>query len=75
MRFVEYHPESKAGLMSKHDKISHHAGRAFEELERARSAVSAEAAIAHLGLSELHLARMKAASDEPDRAPALRLVG
>ena len=60
--------------MSKQDRISHHVGRALEELDRARSAVSAEAAIAHLGLSELHLAQMKALSDEPSQAPALRVV-
>ncbi|HEX2764147.1 MAG TPA: hypothetical protein VHM92_09965 [Allosphingosinicella sp.] len=58
--------------MSRNDKIRHHVGRAFEELDRARNASSPEAAIAHLGLSELHLGRMKALADEP--APALRLV-
>ena len=49
-----------------------HARRAFEELERARSAASPEAAMAHLGLSELHLGRMKAAADAPK--PKLQLV-
>ncbi|HYI41301.1 MAG TPA: hypothetical protein VE053_13385 [Allosphingosinicella sp.] len=41
--------------MSRQDRISHHVDRAFEELDRARSAMSPEAAIAHLALSELHL--------------------
>lgn len=58
--------------MSRHDRIRHHVGRAFEELDRARSAATHEAAIAHLGLSELHLGRMKALAEEP--APTLRLV-
>jgi hypothetical protein len=58
--------------MSRHDRIQHHADRAFEELDRARAATSTEAAIAHLDLSELHLGRMKALSDEP--RPALHLV-
>jgi len=58
--------------MSRRDRIQHHADRAFEELDRARAAISTEAAIAHLDLSELHLERMKALSDE--QAPALRLV-
>lgn len=58
--------------MSRHDRIQHHADRAFEELDRARAAVSTEAAIAHLDLSELHLERMKALSDE--RPPVLQLV-
>ena len=60
--------------MSRQDRINHHVDRAFEELDRARAAASPEAAIAHLGLSELHLGRMKALADEPDRAPALKLV-
>jgi hypothetical protein len=59
--------------MSRQDRISHHVGRAFEELDRARSAASPEAAIAHLGLSELHLGRMKELSDAP-QPPALKLV-
>ena len=59
--------------MSRKDKINHHVDRAFEELDRARAASSPEAAIAHLGLSELHLGRMKALSDAPE-APLLRLV-
>lgn len=58
--------------MSKEDRIQHHVGRAFEELDLARSASSTEAAIAHLGLSELHLGRMKALADEP--APLLKVV-
>ncbi|HEY0412546.1 MAG TPA: hypothetical protein VGD66_05340 [Allosphingosinicella sp.] len=59
--------------MSRQDRIRHHADRAFEELDRARAAVSTEAAIAHLSLSELHLSRMKALSDEA--RPDLQLVG
>jgi hypothetical protein len=59
--------------MSRQDRISHHVGRAFEELDRARSAASPEAAIAHLALSELHLGRMKELS-EPVENPLLRLV-
>ncbi|HEX8240785.1 MAG TPA: hypothetical protein VF574_13695 [Allosphingosinicella sp.] len=59
--------------MSRQDRISHHVDRAFEELDRARSAKSPEAAIAHLALSELHLGRMRALSD-PVEKPALRLV-
>ena len=51
--------------MSRHDRISHHADRALQELDRARSAASPEAAIAHLELSELHLGKMKQLSDEP----------
>ena len=37
----------------------------MEELDRARAADSPEAAIAHLGLSELHLGEMKTLSDAP----------
>ena len=51
--------------MSRQDRIQHHAGRALEELDRARSAATFEAAVAHLGLSELHLGKMKQISDEP----------
>ncbi|MEA3030109.1 MAG: hypothetical protein QOG13_1434 [Sphingomonadales bacterium] len=58
--------------MSIQDRISHHAGRALEELDRARAAACPEAAIAHLGLSELHLGRMQELSNTP-RA-ALQLV-
>lgn len=58
--------------MSRQDRISHHVDRAFEELERARSAASPEAAIAHLALSELHLGRMKTLVDSDP--PRLRLV-
>jgi hypothetical protein len=58
--------------MSRNDRIRHHAHRAMEELDRARAAESPEVAIAHLGLSELHLGEMKTLSDAP---PAkLRLV-
>ena len=59
--------------MSRQDRINHHVDRAFEELDRARAAASPEAAIAHLGLSELHLGRMKELSTPPEK-PALRLV-
>lgn len=59
--------------MSRQDRINHHVDRAFEELDRARSAKSPEAAIAHLSLSELHLGRMKELS-EPEKRPELRLV-
>ncbi|HYE26692.1 MAG TPA: hypothetical protein VEA61_00430 [Allosphingosinicella sp.] len=59
--------------MSRKERINHHVDRAFEELDRARSAKSPEAAIAHLGLSELHLGRMKELS-QPQPKPALRLV-
>ena len=58
--------------MSKTDRIRHHAHRAMEELDRARAAVCPEAAVAHLGLSELHLDRMKALSEAP--RPNLHLV-
>ena len=60
--------------MSRQDRINHHVDRAFEELDRARAAASPEAAIAHLGLSELHLGRMKALSTPEEERPALRLV-
>jgi len=59
--------------MSIQDRISHHVDRAFEELDRARAAASPEAAIAHLGLSELHLGRMRELSLTP-APPALQLV-
>jgi hypothetical protein len=59
--------------MSRQERINHHVDRAFEELDRARSATSPEAAIAHLALSELHLGRMKALSTPPEK-PLLRLV-
>jgi hypothetical protein len=58
--------------MSIQDRISHHADRAFEELDRARAAASPEAAIAHLGLSELHLGKMSELSRTAP--PALHLV-
>ena len=59
--------------MSRQDRISHHVDRAFEELDRARSALSPEAALAHLALSRLHLGRMKALGEQP-RANHLKLV-
>ena len=49
--------------MSKQDRISLHARRAMEELDCARAAVSTEAALSHLSLSELHLGEMKTLSD------------
>ena len=58
--------------MSIQDRISHHVDRAFEELDRARAAASPEAAIAHLGLSELHLGRMRDLSRTPP--PDLQVV-
>lgn len=58
--------------MSIQDRISHHVDRAFEELDRARAASSPEAAIAHLGLSELHLGRMRELSLRTQ--PTLQLV-
>jgi hypothetical protein len=51
--------------MSIQDRITHHVDRAFEELDLARAAASPEAAIAHLGLSELHLGRMRDLSRSP----------
>ena len=60
--------------MSKQDRIDVHAGRALDELQRAREATSMAAAEAHLELSELHLRKMRAISEEPP-GPALTLVG
>jgi hypothetical protein len=60
--------------MAREDRIRHHVDRAFEELDRARRAATPEAAIAHLGLSELHLGRMKQIAEEPARRPELKLV-
>ena len=51
-----------------------HAQRALDELERARGAVSLEAAEAHLELSELHLREMRSISEEPP-PPVFRVVG
>jgi len=48
--------------MSKQNWIDLHADRAMEELDRAISAASMEAAIAHLDLSELHLDRVRSLS-------------
>lgn len=56
------------------DRVRTHARRALEELDRARAADSHEAAIAHLGLSELHLAEMRALSDPPPAREKPRLV-
>jgi hypothetical protein len=58
--------------MTRKDRIHHHAQRAMEELDMARAAESPEAAIAHLGLSELHLGEAKAIADAP--RPDLQLV-
>ena len=58
--------------MSRKDSMRHHADRAFQELERARSACTEEAAMAHLELSELHLGKMHALSEAP--VPNLQLV-
>jgi hypothetical protein len=58
--------------MSRQDSIRHHADRAFQELDRARSASSEEAAMAHLELSELHLEKMHALTEAP--VPHLQLV-
>ena len=58
--------------MSIQDRITHHVDRAFEELDLARAAASPEAAIAHLGLSELHLGRMRDLSRTPP--PPLQVV-
>ena len=55
------------------DEIDFHAGRALEELECARRATSEAAAQAHIDLSELHLARIRALGRARSR-PALRLV-
>lgn len=60
--------------MARRDRMEHHAGRALAELERARGAASEEAAMAHLELSELHLAEMHAIGQSPP-APTFRLVG
>ena len=65
--------------MSRHDRINHHVDRAFEELDRARSALSPEAAIAHLALSELHLGQMRTLSLQAQgrpraETPLLRIV-
>jgi hypothetical protein len=51
--------------MSRKEVIRHHADRAFQELERARSASTEEAAMAHLELSELHLEKMHALTEAP----------
>lgn len=51
--------------MSRKEVIRHHADRAFQELERARSASTEEAALAHLELSELHLEKMHALTAAP----------
>jgi hypothetical protein len=55
------------------DEIDFHAGRALEELECARTATSEAAANAHIHLSELHLARIRALGRSRGR-PALRLI-
>ena len=60
--------------MSKRRRMDVHVQRALDELERARGAVSLEAAEAHLALSELHLKEMHAIGEEPP-PPALHIVG
>jgi hypothetical protein len=60
--------------MSRRDRIDLHAGRALEELERARDSLCEEAAFAHLALSELHLAEMRTLSEAPPRPKFMRLV-
>jgi hypothetical protein len=71
-RLVDFQPDSVRGPMSRKESIRHHADRAFQELDRARSAVSEEAAMAHLELSELHLEKMHALTETP--GPRLHLV-
>ncbi|MDB5720782.1 MAG: hypothetical protein JWP15_1400 [Alphaproteobacteria bacterium] len=61
--------------MSKQDRIRHHSDRAEEELERARCAACEEAAMAHLGLSELHLGAAQALRRADAWAPILVAVG
>lgn len=51
--------------MSTDDRIDLHARRAIDELERARTAPNPKAARAHLGLSELHLDRMRMLAGRP----------
>ena len=65
-------PNGKRG-MAIADEIDFHAGRALEELECARTATCEAAAQAHIHLSELHLARIRALGRARSR-PALRLV-
>ncbi len=55
--------------MAHPDDIRFHCERASTELERARSAVTAAAAEAHLTLSALHLEKMRALSGGPGSAP------
>ena len=60
--------------MSRQDRIRHHSDRAEEELERAHDAACEEAAIAHLGLSELHLCAVQALLRADARTPSLAMV-
>jgi hypothetical protein len=59
--------------MSRRETMRVHADRASQELECARRASSAQAASAHLALSELHLGRLREIG-EARPAPALHLV-
>jgi hypothetical protein len=59
--------------MAVQNEIEFHAQRALEELECARAATNEAVAQAHLDLSELHLARIRALGRTNSR-PALKLV-
>ena len=59
--------------MAARDELDFHAQRALDELECARAATSEKVALAHLELSELHLARIRALGSARAR-PSLRLV-
>jgi hypothetical protein len=60
--------------MSKQEIIELHAGRAMEELERARRAACPRAATAHLELSQLHLVQARMLGSAAPARPALSLV-
>jgi hypothetical protein len=60
--------------MARQYEIDLHAARARDELARAREARCEAAAFAHLALSELHLAAMRALSETPGPPKFLRLV-
>lgn len=59
--------------MAVRDELDFHAQRALDELDCARAATSETVALAHLELSELHLARIRALGKARAR-PSLRLV-